>query len=91
MNTRYIDYKNQFIDLCMDLKRAEIDLQYPSGLTPEEANETYIRLQKAAGAVLTFCNREAYWFPDSTTNGILKNLDITSTILASGRHYVEHL
>ena len=90
MNTKYIEYKSMFLDLCLELKRAEISLKYPSGLTPEEANEKYIILQKIAGAILTFCAREAYWFPDSTTNGILKDLDITSVLLAKGRHYVEH-
>lgn len=90
MNAKYIEYKNMFLDLCLELKRAEIGLKYPVGLTPEEANEAYIILQKIAGAILTFCAREAYWFPDNITNGILKDLDITSVLLAKGRHYVEH-
>lgn len=91
MNTRYIDYKNEFVNLCIEFKRAQLNITYPYAESYEAIEKLTIEAQKAAGAILTFCNREAYWFPDSTTNSILKTLGITSTDLAMGRKFVENI
>lgn len=90
MNAKYIEYKNKFIDLCMNLKRAQLKITYPYAESYEEIERLTVEAQKAAGAILTFCAREAYWFPDSTTNSILKISGITSTDLAMGRNFVKH-
>lgn len=83
----YNETTQHFIKLCADLKTAELTLDLIEGSIADQS----IAVQKAAGAVLTFCAREAYWFPDSTTFTIMKSMNISSELLAKGYQFVEHV
>lgn len=87
----YNETTQRFIKLCADLKTAELMLAHAHDLQPQEVDVLSIAVQKAAGAVLTFCAREAYWFPDSTTFSIMKSMNVSSELLAKGYMFVEHV